>query len=103
IARAYVAADCMVLPSNAGETWGLVVNEALASGLPCIVSDRCGCGEDLISPIDPALRFRMGDPDDLARSLLSAAQKPRLSQTLRNHVDKFSISVSVSTLRILYK
>jgi glycosyltransferase involved in cell wall biosynthesis len=48
ISRAYVAADCLVLPSDHGETWGVVVNEALASGLPCIVSDACGCAEDLV-------------------------------------------------------
>ncbi len=47
ISNAYLAADCLVLPSDYGETWGLVVNEALASGLPCIVSDRCGSAGDL--------------------------------------------------------
>jgi glycosyltransferase involved in cell wall biosynthesis len=50
ISCAYVAADCLVLPSDHGETWGLVVNEALASGLPCIVSDACGCAEDMVEP-----------------------------------------------------
>ena len=30
------------------DQWGLVVNEAMASGLPCIVSTECGCYEDLI-------------------------------------------------------
>jgi glycosyltransferase involved in cell wall biosynthesis len=47
VSQAYVAADCLVLPSDHGETWGLVVNEALASGLPCLVSDACGCAEEL--------------------------------------------------------
>jgi len=47
VSRAYVAADCLVLPSDYDETWGLVVNEAMASGLPCIISDRCGCAPDL--------------------------------------------------------
>jgi glycosyltransferase involved in cell wall biosynthesis len=47
ISRAYVAADSLVLPSDHGETWGLVVNEALASGLACLVSDACGCAEEL--------------------------------------------------------
>ena len=31
------------------EQWGLVVNEAIASGLPVIVSDRCGCVPELIN------------------------------------------------------
>ena len=48
--EAFAAADCLVMPSQ-GETWGLVVNEALASGVPCIVTDRVGCGPDLIDGV----------------------------------------------------
>jgi glycosyltransferase involved in cell wall biosynthesis len=47
ISQAYVAADCLVMPSDYRETWGLVVNEAMASELPCLISDQCGCSEDL--------------------------------------------------------
>lgn len=49
IIDAYVAADCLALPSDARETWGLVVNEAMACGLPAISSDRCGCSEDIVT------------------------------------------------------
>lgn len=66
ISKAYVAADCLVLPSDARETWGLVVNEAMASGTPAIVSNRCGCAEDLI-PADR--RYPFGDREGLARVL----------------------------------
>src|SRR5262249_26163782 len=38
----YVAADVLVLPSDGGETWGLVVNEAMACGLPAVVSQAVG-------------------------------------------------------------
>ena len=41
--RYLAAADVLVLPSDAGETWGLVVNEAMACGLPAIVSRAAGC------------------------------------------------------------
>jgi glycosyltransferase involved in cell wall biosynthesis len=45
----YKSADVFVLPSKGpGETWGLAVNEAMASGLPILVSDKCGCNNDLI-------------------------------------------------------
>jgi 1,2-diacylglycerol 3-alpha-glucosyltransferase len=37
----------LVLPS-VSETWGLVVNEALAAGLPVLVSHRCGCVPELV-------------------------------------------------------
>ena len=44
----YAAADAIVLPSDYGETWGLSVNEAMAAGARAIVSDRAGCGPDLV-------------------------------------------------------
>lgn len=47
ISTAYVAADCLALPSDFRETWGLVVNEAMASGLPCVISSQCGSSLDL--------------------------------------------------------
>lgn len=34
--------------ASATEQWGLVVNEAMASGLPVLVSNRCGCAMDLV-------------------------------------------------------
>lgn len=48
LSAVYHAADLLVLPSRSGETWGLVVNEALLHGLPCLVSRRVGCAPDLI-------------------------------------------------------
>jgi glycosyltransferase involved in cell wall biosynthesis len=43
----YALADAFVLPS-VHEEWGLVVNEAMASGLPVVVSEAAGCAEDLL-------------------------------------------------------
>ncbi|MEQ1796171.1 MAG: glycosyltransferase family 4 protein [Nitrospira sp.] len=45
----YGLASCLVLPS-VSETWGLVVNEAMAAGLPVLVSHRCGCVPELVRP-----------------------------------------------------
>jgi 1,2-diacylglycerol 3-alpha-glucosyltransferase len=44
----YALAKAFVHASTT-EQWGLVVNEAIASGLPVIVSDRCGCVPELIN------------------------------------------------------
>ncbi len=43
----FAHANCFVHASTT-EQWGLVVNEAMAAGLPVIVSERCGCFEDLV-------------------------------------------------------
>jgi glycosyltransferase involved in cell wall biosynthesis len=48
IANAYVAADALMMPGR--ETWGLVVNEALACGLPAVLSSDVGAGADLSTP-----------------------------------------------------
>ncbi|MBV9926103.1 MAG: glycosyltransferase family 4 protein [Acidobacteria bacterium] len=102
ISKAYVAADCLVLPSNHLETWGLVVNEAMASGLPCIVSDACGCCEDLVSPLNPDYCFRMGNPDSLANSIRRLLEQPPAPAALAAHISKFSIQASVDTVKNLY-
>jgi glycosyltransferase involved in cell wall biosynthesis len=76
IPRAFAAADCLVLPSGYGETWGLVVNEALASGVDVIVSNHCGCAEDLAAPLGPQHVFPCGDVAALARALTAVAAAP---------------------------
>jgi glycosyltransferase involved in cell wall biosynthesis len=74
ITAAYVAADCLILSSDYDETWGLVVNEAMVCGLPAIVSDRVGCGPDLIKSGKTGERFAFGDTDALSDLMLSMAE-----------------------------
>jgi glycosyltransferase involved in cell wall biosynthesis len=94
LARSYGAADVLVLPSR-GETYGMVVTEALARGLPVIAADvggvpeAMGHGADgtrpglLVPPDDPralcdALRAWLEDAD-LRRRLRRAARERRES------------------------
>jgi glycosyltransferase involved in cell wall biosynthesis len=44
----YSIADIFVLCSGMGETWGLVVNEAMNFELPVVVTETCGCARDLV-------------------------------------------------------
>jgi glycosyltransferase involved in cell wall biosynthesis len=67
IVKSYVAADALVLLSD--ETWGMVVNEAFACQLPCIISERVGCGSDLVSGRGTGSIFPYGDVDRLAAVL----------------------------------
>lgn len=71
--RFHALADALVFPSRQGETWGLVVNEALQFGLPVLVSNHAGCARDLVAPAahPPAgsAVFASGDPRALAAAL----------------------------------
>ena len=77
----YAAADCLVVTSQ-WETWGLVVNEAFACGLPAIVSDRAGCAPELIEDGVTGWTLRTLDAESLAGLILRAAQyAPGLART----------------------
>ncbi len=71
----YQLADVFVLPSQGpGETWGLAVNEAMACGLPVIVSNRCGCAADLVKEGVNGHVFTSGNITDLVSKMQSCLQ-----------------------------
>ncbi len=102
ISNAYIAADCLVLPSDHGETWGLVVNEAMASGLPAIVSDRVGCGPDLVIPDHTGLTFEYGDVQDMAQIMIRTAREPeilkRMGRNAQQHIQNYTIPIATQGL-----
>ena len=102
VSRAYVAADCLVLPSDATETWGLVVNEAMASGLPCIASEGCGCAEDLVKPIRPDLCYPVGNIIALERAMAAAIEDAPSIDLLAAHVSKYDVFLTIDTVEDLY-
>jgi glycosyltransferase involved in cell wall biosynthesis len=69
----YAFAECFILPSRR-EPWGLVTNEAMAAGLPVIVSNRCGCAEDLVVEGYNGYTFDPADPDALTSTMLHFTQ-----------------------------
>jgi len=68
----YAAADVVVLPSDGRETWGLAVNEGMACGVPAVVSDKVGCGPDLIEEGTTGAVFSFGDVEAFARAVETA-------------------------------
>ncbi len=103
ISQAYVAADCLALPSDYGETWGLVVNEAMATGLPCVVSDRCGCTEDLMRDLDRAFRFRCSNVEELVAALEAVLRHPPTPLEISEAVTRHHLRITVETVVRLSK
>jgi len=67
--RYYGLADFFVLPSMR-EQWGLVVNEAMACGLPVLVSSRCGCSDELVRHGENGYLFDPHGAGQLAKWML---------------------------------
>lgn len=90
----YAFAGCFVLPSTR-EPWGLVANEAMAAGLPLIVSRRCGCAEDLLSEGENGCSFDPATPGDLTACLtavnaLTEDARREMGQRSQQIVARFS-------------
>jgi glycosyltransferase involved in cell wall biosynthesis len=97
----YHAADALVLGSRWGETWGLVVNEALHHGTPCIVSHQVGCAPDLIVPGETGEVFEAGSAESLVRAI--GRIWPRLGtrktrERARAHIAGYSLDAAASGL-----
>jgi glycosyltransferase involved in cell wall biosynthesis len=82
----YAEASCFVLPS-VREPWGLVVNEAMASGLPVIVSARCGCADDLV---EDGMNGYIFDPDADASLVDALWRMERLDSMARSRMGAHS-------------
>lgn len=101
LGRYFAAADVFVLPT-AHDTWGLVVNEAMHWGLPCIVSDRAGCVRDLV--VEGVTGFSHASDDTAALATLigtCAADEPlrrRMGAAARLHAERFRTSVTARCL-----
>ena len=81
LAAYYAMAEALVLPTYT-DTWGLVVNEAMACGLPVIVSRVAGCAADLVKENWNGVLIEPRDVDSLARALTNLGSNPELCETM---------------------
>lgn len=87
----YAHAGAFVLPSI-WDQWGLVVNEAMAAGLPVLVSKGCGCARDLVVEGENGFLFDPSSPQELAELMSKVScnyalvtRMGRASQEIINH------------------
>jgi glycosyltransferase involved in cell wall biosynthesis len=81
LAGAYAGADVFALLST-HEPWGVVVNEAAASGLPLVLSDQVGAAYDLLRDGENGFLVPAGDVDAAAAALRRLADDPELRRGL---------------------
>jgi glycosyltransferase involved in cell wall biosynthesis len=72
----YGLASAAVVASRCCEPWGLVINEAMAAGLPVLVSRACGAAADLVQEGCNGWTFAPGDADGLAALMARVVDDP---------------------------
>lgn len=95
----YLAADAFVLASS-DDPWGLVINEAMSSGLPIIASDACGAVLDLVQDDVNGFIFRTGDVDSMSTALnrLQGADLAAMSLASRKMIAEWTPRHSAMSL-----
>lgn len=91
---AYAAADVMVLPSDARETWGLVANESLACGRPVILSNAVGAAPDLAADATAGRVFPVGNVARLAEALHAVIASPPTPESIAAKSRRYSLAAA---------
>jgi len=99
----YYMSDVMCLPSKGkGETWGLVVNEAMSCERAVLVSDKAGCAVDLVENDKNGYMFTSGDKDELLLKLKKLSEDKekvkKMGEFSREKIRKWSYKEAVKGL-----
>ena len=91
----YKDAKATVLASTQ-ETWGLVINESMASGTPCIVSKNCGCYLDLIEEAKTGWGFDPNNHIELSNIFfkvekINEIELRKIKNNIKSKIKKFSL------------
>lgn len=95
----YALGDVLGLPSS-NEVWGLVCNEAMAAGLPIVVSDEVGCGPDLVIQAETGYVFEVGNIEALATALREASDRSsEMGKAAQRLIEGWTPSESAKSLK----
>jgi glycosyltransferase involved in cell wall biosynthesis len=81
LAAFYALAEVLVFPTLS-DPWGLVVNEAMACGLPIITTDVAGCTADLVQDGQNGYVIPAGNVQSLAEAIAAFARDPKLTSRM---------------------
>jgi glycosyltransferase involved in cell wall biosynthesis len=101
----YKFAACLILPSAFNEQWGLVVNEAMATGLPVLVSTKSGCASSLVRHGENGFTFDPTSIDDLSDSLqriarLTEFERITMGNCSRRLISEWSLEKFASSVHL---
>lgn len=98
----YGASDVFVLPSE-NEPWGLVVNEAMAAGLPVVASEEVGAAADLVKEGENGFQVSVGDVPLLAEHLVTLVGneelRHRMGEESQEIIDDWDLEACVDGVR----
>jgi glycosyltransferase involved in cell wall biosynthesis len=99
----YRLCDVFILPSaGPGESWGLAVNEAMASGRPVIVSSKAGCAVDLVLENRNGLICNSADPVECKNFILQCLKNKELlsamSHSSRHIISQYSFDQIIDSI-----
>jgi glycosyltransferase involved in cell wall biosynthesis len=103
----YQKSFLLIVPSKY-ETWGLVINEAMASGLPVICSRNCSSSRDLIINGKTGYVYHLGDIKLLKEIIIDLSENKKkylnMLKKIKKHIKNFSFSQTLKSLnKILYE
>jgi len=102
IGKYYTMADIFVLPSTIGETWGLVINEAMNFELPVVASQMVGSVKDLVKENINGFSFPVGNVKLLSEKLKilinSKSKREEFGKNSKKLLAKYSYSTIIKTI-----
>ena len=104
LAEYYSIGDLFIMTSDY-ETWGLTINEAMASNLPVISSDKCGAHIDLIKNYKTGFVYPSGDVLSLYKKLNFILDDRQLlvemKKNIKNIISKYTVKKTIDSMKII--
>lgn len=102
VKKYYQAADVFVLPTRE-DIWGLVINEAMAAGLPVITTDHCGAGRELISDGCNGFCVQSENVEQLQTAILQILNDKELRMKMSNDCIQTIQKYTIERMAIVHK
>ena len=98
----YIAADVFCLQTR-GDVWGLVVNEAMAYGLPIITTDKCVAGMELVEDNKNGYVIPVEDYELLAEKIMKIGKNKQLKNNMSYYALQTIKSYTIENMALVHK